>query len=608
MEYAHDPTHGRAPVTACSKFGSPRGRRLGRAPGRARSSSSGGNTWCSKPRPAAEAPMSRETEPSPEDGPSVAAFRADSPIPSACNCRATSPATRHRAERMRLSPSAPSVPPIPEDGSDSSEGDTWDDCASDFIGCLLAEAVEDYSDEAVRLVEALNNEAMKIEAPVSTASDKSCIDDESGEGNVAASIYSDYPDSECMEDSSDRTETRAHDQKSAFADYVRDMFDAAFNGNVLEFFDAGSMLGLATDVPDATTESLPELPPGQKNFLMQPCSRPSFRKRLRPRELPPGAEEFPMDCLPSAPTSLEAPKGPTMEAWAENMQLAALAEEVCLSLYFGHIEAASQLDDSFAQEEILPAEIVHEPVSPTVPRSEGRTGTRPRPSQQMAYDLHKPATPRLSGAPRIRRAGVGHAAINSAPFSSAGLQADTGSTPDVVDDEEIKKEEPATGALPFSATSVPMPPSGPAPVGRGCRPRSHLAMPPAKVPDTSVYVVLKGGAAHPIIPARPSSEMIPYTCPAAARKTLNLVTGGMQVAQTSKSAMEMDLAEETNEVVTRCADALLSKTAYNSSTAAGTFKFHTSSTKSSGMLPHISQQNWGHMASPRDTWKAHDVV
>ena len=39
------------------------------------------------------------------------------------------------------------------------------------------------------------------------------------------------------QDSSDRTETRAHDQKSAFADYVRDMFDAAFNGNVLAYKD-----------------------------------------------------------------------------------------------------------------------------------------------------------------------------------------------------------------------------------------------------------------------------------------------------------------------------------------------------------------------------------
>merc|ERR1719247_1559148 len=112
---------------------------------------------------------------------------------------------------------------------------------------------------------------------------------------------------------------------SVFSDYVRDMFEAAITGNALEFFGSDSTFDLDGELCDKPSP-LDELPPA---LSLSSCSKPSFRRRLRPHELSPQESEFPMDCLPSVPVCLSAPTGPPARFWAEQAQQAALAEHIC---------------------------------------------------------------------------------------------------------------------------------------------------------------------------------------------------------------------------------------------------------------------------------------
>jgi hypothetical protein len=445
------------------------------------------------------------------------------------------------------------VEPKQQEESKADVDSIWGECASEFIGGLLAEAVDEFSDYAARVVEDLSNEAfvvhgvpepsipeepsefmqlllaeeeaMRLEEAAMTAK----VDD-----TETASCCWDYPDSELVEEDNTAAQPALQFQNMLFGDYVSDMFELAFRGGVLEFFGsertvnametAMSLEGIERRSVDAATEKLPAA------TSLPSCSRPSFRKRLRPFDLPPQEEEFPMDCLPSAPVCSSAPQGPSLEFWAEQLQHAALTEEVCRRSFARTLlNAEAPLDNSFVQEEQI---IV--PVAPSADKPEGRPRTRPRPGLKT-QQAPLPPTPRPPSAPRFRRAGIGA----SLPFSSAEWQPETGSSQQFMIAPPPKSMEQAISTRASCASmstsiTAPTAPSGPPPGGKSNRPRPHWApsQTEATVTDKSAGVVPK---------AVKSSRTHQDEWVAALYKTLNLDPTGKPLPSLPQSAMAMDL-------------------------------------------------------------------
>jgi len=354
-----------------------------------------------------------------------------------------------------------------------------------------------------------------------------------------ASACSDYPDSELVED--------AHNfghfdlsQGSLLNDYMSDMFEAAFSGGVLEFFGSVG----SENLPGFEVVDLAKLPEAAS---IEPCSRPSFRKRLRPRELPPQAEEFPMDCLPSTPVCLSAGSAPTLEHWAEEMQGAALAEEIRKHNFprLEDVQKEAPLDSSLV------------PVAPSVHKPEGRPGSRHRPVQKTPEDPPLPRTPRQ--IPHIH-----HAAMDES------------------------KPEPFAWPAATASFATPTPPSAPPPRGKASRPHMCFTTQAAQGTVTYVPARLKEKASRQVMSPWAMSETSPRTFTAALCQTLKKDTCGAHAGLAPKSAMEMDLGEEAAVGIM---DALPNQSISMSCV-----------TKA---LPDILQSSWGRVATPR---RAHDVV
>jgi len=356
------------------------------------------------------------------------------------------------------------------------------------------------------------------------------------------SVCSDYPDSELVEETESKTKVQNHE--NVFLDYMLDMFEAAFSGDVLEFFESGNMQGLELALPaDTTVDKLP------KAASLKPCSRPSFRKLLRPREIPPEAEEFPMDCLPSESVCFSAPPGPTLERCAAQMQCAALAEEILKDISTKCIEQLqidAPLDDSFVLEERVAV-----PVPPSTPKPEGRNASRPRQCQKAAEEVSLRFVP-----------------------------------------------EPVV---------APTPPEGPPSTGRPQRATID------KLACQSMHITLKGGASRYMpFPPDISPHSLKTTSPrilfdsnqrandaSMSAMAMDLDLAGDSACKTAAAS----LSKPFQHTITSTGHA---KIPYDLVEAQRTT--HTSFVKSSSALPPIAQPTWGGVSTPRGTWRSHDIA
>lgn len=497
-------------VAACSKTRTPIGLRSGRAPGRERSRSCCGMSSRSKPWVESHIPRGRSLT---RDVFEVAADAFE---------------TRCMVAK------------------DSVAGEAHAECSVDFIGIILADAVEDHSDEAAHLSAQFDDEAHIVfelkEPPIPEESQDELVE-ESGDVIAAevASACGDYPDSELVEDAHNFGHFEPS-QGSLFNDYMSNMFEAAFSGGVLEFFGSVG----SENLPGFEVVDVAQLPEAAS---IEPCSRPSFRKRLRPRELPPQAEEFPMDCLPSTPVCLSAGNAPTLEHWAEEMQGEALAEEICKHNFprLEDVKKEAPLDSSLV------------PVAPSMPKPEGRPGSRHRPVQKTTQDPQQPLRPRT---PR-QTPHTHHAAMDAC------------------------QPEPCAWPSAVATFATPTPPSAPPPRGKASRPQICFTQ-PAQGTVTYVPALLKEKASRQVMSPWAMSETSPHTFTAALSQTLKLDTDGAHAGLAPKSAMEMDLGEEAAVGIM---DALPNQSISMSCV--------------SKPLPHILQSSWGRVATPR---RAHDVV
>jgi hypothetical protein len=468
----------------------------------------------------------------------------------------------------------------PEHEAEFDEGEYLGECATDLIGGLLANAVEDYSDEAADLWEEAGDEAVLVhcasEAAIlqtkstvmakdpcavqQSACDEDCLSDASD----AESLSADYPDSELSEEEASKLQAEEvlekhvqPPQQSMFLDYVGKMLEIALSGGVLEHFGIEDIEAEASDTTRRedlhhSAESLPE------TSSLLPCSRPSLRRRLRPRELPPEAEEFAMDCLPSAPVCLQAPEGPRLEFWAEQLQRAAIAETVCNEcLDFGlqQQEAEAPLDTSFIEEELVPAPLVA--IAPSAPKP---PAGRPRPSHRSHQDSRSHSNPRTS-----------RVFVDEAETSAAA----------------------AAPAMP--PPTAPAPPSGPPPLGRAPSPRQYTL--PTGEPS-QIKLCDVSPRKQPLFVPRPPKELPPYG--------FKLALGGTSSSEAKpKSAMAMDLGEDAGS-------SMATRTRTSSIDRATKPQPFASITKSQGLLPAISPRTWSGIETIVDThsmsWKSHDVA
>lgn len=265
-----------------------------------------------------------------------------------------------------------------------------------------------------------------------------------------------------------------------------------------------------------------------------------------------------MDCLPSTPVCLSAGSAPTLEHWAEEMQGAALAEEICRHNFprLEDVKKEAPLDSSLVP--VAPRLSV--PVAPSVHKPEGRPGSRHRPVPKTPQDPQQPLGPRTPRqTPRIHQT--------------------------VMDESQ---PEPLAWPGAVASFATPTPPNAPPPRGKASRPHICFTTQPAQGTVKYVPALLKEKASRQIMSPWATSETSPHTFTAALRKTLNLDTCGAQAGLAFKSAMEMDLGEEATAGVME----VLPNQSISMSCV-------------SKVLPHILQSSWGRVETPR---RAHDVV
>jgi hypothetical protein len=347
----------------------------------------------------------------------------------------------------------------------------------------------------------------------------------------------------------------------------------------LEFFESSDVQTFDRKSCDAAQARVNhELPQASS---LEPCSRPWFRKHLRPREVPPPPEELHMDCLPSVPACGSAPSGPSTQFWAEQMQCAALADEICKDTLVLDSCLDLPLDDSFIMEETV--------VSPVPPRSVKPKG-RPRPSCQKTPQESALSTVRRStSAPRTQVTGC-------IDFSSTNLQLDIGSIWGG-SSASARSDKKRPVSIPPPTSTAPAPPDGPPPTGKALRPHLYAA---SAASDALQKLALKTSVTHPIISPRAVSGMS-ITQQALQHKALNLSAMCSHPVKTGQSAMAMDLGDKA----TIEADIDWQIPADG---VAPQLLTHTAFRKSSEMLPPILTPMWGGATTPRGSWKAHDVV
>ena len=158
-----------------------------------------------------------------------------------------------------------------------------------------------------------------------------------------------------------------------------------FRSLVVSLLD-GALGGAASgfgpiDVEEPAEESLPAA------SELAPCTRPALKRLAPPRQLTPGAQPFPMDCLLSAPVASAAPATPS--------NLAALARSLLLSAEESAEETAEEPAEAPAS---APSVMV-----PVPPQGE-RTAHRPRPHRSLVAEGRERAVgacvPVAPGTPR----------------------------------------------------------------------------------------------------------------------------------------------------------------------------------------------------------------
>lgn len=183
--------------------------------------------------------------------------------------------------------------------------------ASAFITGLLDLAVEDYSNDVAQEVSTV---LWDPEPPVFEVDEELLLEDEDSlEADMvwSASYVDDEAemvlDASCGDDDEDVVRVvSAADQLCA--DDVQHGFA---NEKALSLI--GEMVCNIVSTSQAAVEAdLITLPLASS---LSPCSRPSFKRRLPPRQLPPMEEPFPIDCLPSsAPIALSVPPSAELAA------------------------------------------------------------------------------------------------------------------------------------------------------------------------------------------------------------------------------------------------------------------------------------------------------
>mmetsp|Transcript_71607 Transcript_71607/g.113187 ORF Transcript_71607/g.113187 Transcript_71607/m.113187 type:complete len:560 (+) Transcript_71607:63-1742(+) len=419
---------GGLPVEACSKVRVPSGLRSGRAPGRERSSSRGGKSGRASLSLGIDEPRGR----------SLTRDSRDEELTIAKLCQTN-------LEPSLIINDALVETWIAEDVEDLDAGESWDECASYFIGGLLADAVEDYADEAL---ERCNR-------------DSACEAEEIDSNYDANSDCRDYPDSELIEEEeighgSQRSHAEFSLGQSMFSAYVLDMFEMALSGNVSDYFKVVGQGHLPVESVDERGMHLSDQIPQPSS--LKPCSRPSFRRRLRPREIQ-QSESVAMDCLPFTPACSQTSEKRPLEFWAEQLELAAVAEDAFNEMMALSSTFEVQVEDQLGE---LPEcdGIATLPVAPSAPKPQAlRPKAFQRSYQHSTQQTPLLTTPRPPSTPKARAL----AEVVSEQLliqDSSPLQPDTGSTP-LVNCGMYSPRPPAS-------PPVVVPPQGPPPQARMC--------------------------------------------------------------------------------------------------------------------------------------------
>jgi len=485
---------------------------------------------------------------------------------------------------------------VGEDAEHFQAGASWDECASDFIDVLLAGAVEDYSDEAVSWLEDANGDVFtSLDLVEQHATDNvlayqpcsriSACDTEDADSNYDAnSDCHEYLDSELSEEEaichgSQRSHAELALGQGIFSNYVSDMFEMAFSGNVSDFFGGVGQAQLSVECCTHTAEQIP--PPKS----LQPCSRPSLRRRLRPREIQ-QSEIFAMDCLPSKFVCSQALEKRPVEFWAEQLKRAAVAEDVfneamALSSFF-EVQTKDKLEEPSGCSGIATL-----PVAPSAPKP---SSLRPN-AFQRSYQQTQHQTSLLATAlpPNTHRVPFARVDVRG-PLP---LQADIGSTP-------IQNLETHSPRLPISQLVV-VPPQGPPPHARMSSLHQQKSPHMISFDVPSKLSELKG------------SELT-KNCFLLSR---SVGESGCKDAAAASSAISLDLGDEANTISWRShtqsdkASEHHTRSVYSNARVSKSNNYEYAA-KSRWFLPPLSaRSSEGFEADTRShslSWKSHDVM
>mmetsp|Transcript_5097 Transcript_5097/g.10491 ORF Transcript_5097/g.10491 Transcript_5097/m.10491 type:complete len:502 (-) Transcript_5097:42-1547(-) len=281
-----------------------------------------------------------------------------------------------------------------------------------------------------------------------------------------------------------------------FFDYVSDLLDGALSGAAEGFgpIDCDDAVAPPVDRVQAapvssTVTNLPD------PMALAPCTRPSFHRRLRPREAPPGAEPFPLDCLPclvadtaaTAATAVAAPNELEVEMDALKLLPAAVPElrppSTPRGSALGRRPAFRRLAAESDKAQGEPLSPTAWPVKPPAPKS-SRTSACPRPRARI-----------LAPVPNSMALPVAETAPGMILASAGKVRAKTRRPPPLL---EFCEELIAT---------APQPPATPRGASRPCL---HLLC-PARPPPLALELCSEGVADAPQVPPPPRRSTHPTT-------------------------------------------------------------------------------------------------
>jgi hypothetical protein len=456
-------------------------------------------------------------------------------------------------------------------------GDQDETCASPFLSSSpTLEDVCDIKAEVVSLDGSMSSTHLSPETLDDCTMTESSFSSKAGAFDVKSLLWK----------SDDGAGVTPGAQDSFFFHYVQDMLDLALCGDVSDFFGPG----VSDEAQDATVEVATTVV--AQAAELSPCSRPTFRKLLRPRAVP-RQEEFSMQCLQSTTVCLEAPKGPDLEVWAERLSSSVITEDTPRVQAYninGCSKTALLHPMSDSRQEL------HRAVGKE--KVERRSASLP----SSSLSLQKPAKSTTPREPIIPGPCIDRAAAH---VSYAGES----NSPDIEGETDLwaASQRISSGAAKqLYKFAAPTPPSEPAPGARASsyrRPRGMHYMVSSDATEKSTVVVLQGMLEHrkgTVVPQLPKHSP-PHPLTNIPRGTFSMETNAGS-GTSSKSAMEIDLGgvAAVHNMGALWNDPQLMS--FDNS------QVRIVSARKSGSLPPLPQLALGNMSISSGAWRSHDII